>query len=60
MLQWPGEIVLAGEDGNQVGPWRLEHAIRSARQKGPGLPEGYRCHDLRHYLASLLIASELT
>ena len=22
-----------------------------------GLPEGFRCHDLRHYFASLLIAS---
>jgi integrase len=56
-LQWPGETVLADEDGNQVGPWRLERAIRSARKKLPGLPDGFRYHDLRHYLASLLIAS---
>lgn len=56
MLQWPGETVLADEDGNQVGPWRLERAIRSARRKVPGLPEGFRYQDLRHYLASFLIA----
>jgi integrase len=57
MLQWPGDTVLADEDGNQVGPWRLERAVRSARKKAPGLPEVFRFHDLRHYLASLLIAS---
>jgi Phage integrase family len=36
---------------------RSVRAIRSARRKVPGLPEGFRFHDLRHYLASLLIAS---
>jgi integrase len=30
---------------------------RRARDKIDGLPEGFRFHDLRHYLASLLIAS---
>lgn len=57
MAQWPGATVLCDEDGAQVGPWRLERAIRSARKKVPGLPEGFRYHDLRHYLASFLIAS---
>ncbi len=28
-----------------------------ARRKVEGLPEGFRFHDLRHYFASLLIAS---
>ena len=37
-------------------PWRLERAIRTARAKVPGLPTGFRFHDLRHYMASLLIA----
>ncbi len=31
--------------------------MRDARAKVPGLPEGFRYQDLRHYLASLLIAS---
>lgn len=56
-LQWPGATVLSGEDGSQIGPWRLERAIRSARAKVPGLPDGFRYHDLRHYCASMLISS---
>ena len=35
----------------------MRRAIRSARAKVPGLPPGFRFHDLRHYFASLLIAS---
>jgi integrase len=31
--------------------------MRAARVKVDGLPQGFRYHDLRHYLASLLIAS---
>lgn len=34
----------------------LEWAVRSARTR-VGLPDGFRHHDLRHYFASLLIAS---
>jgi integrase len=30
--------------------------MRKARGKVKGLPEGFRCHDLRHYFARLLIA----
>ena len=56
VAQWPGDTVLADADGAQVGPWRLERAIRSARKKVKGLPAGFRYHDLRHYLASFLIA----
>jgi integrase len=40
-----------------VSPHALERAFRLARAKVPGLPEGFRYHDLRHYFASLLIAS---
>ena len=43
--------------GHQLAPWTLERAIRSARAKVPGLPPTFRYHDLRHYLASMLIAS---
>jgi integrase len=55
--QWPGETVLTGQHGRQLPPWALERAFRTARGKVDGLPEGFRYHDLRHYLASLLIAS---
>jgi integrase len=56
----PTEHVLtseAGESGWQLGPWVLERAVRAARPAVKGLPAGFRFHDLRHYLASLLIAS---
>jgi len=56
VARWPGETVLTNPVGGQLEPWRLERAIRTARAKVPGLPTGFRYHDLRHYLASLLIA----
>jgi integrase len=31
--------------------------MRKARNEAKGLPAGFRYHDLRHYFASLLIAS---
>jgi integrase len=42
-----------------MGPWQLQRAFRDARARVPGLPAGYRFHDLRHYYASALIASGL-
>ena len=48
VAQWPGETLLTGRDGGQLPPWALERAVRSARVKLPGLPEGFRYHDLRH------------
>jgi integrase len=38
-------------------PNTAEEAVRTARAKVPGLPNRFCFHDLRHYLASLLIAS---
>jgi len=35
----------------------VEEAVRAGRTKVPGLPEKFCFDDLRHYLASLLIAS---
>jgi integrase len=55
--QHTGETLLINTRGGQLEPWRLERAIRTARGKVDGLPAGFRYHDLRHYLASLLIAS---
>lgn len=49
--------MLTGENGHQLSPWAVERAMRKARQKVEGLPAGFRYHDLRHYFASLLIAS---
>jgi integrase len=44
--------------GSAVGPWVIERALRAVRAEVAGLPEGFTFHDLRHFLASLLIASE--
>ncbi|WP_037678877.1 tyrosine recombinase XerC [Streptomyces albus] len=49
--------VLAHDGGEQVSPWAIERQMRAVRSKVPGLPEAFRFHDLRHYYASLLIAS---
>lgn len=52
-----GDWLLANEWGQQLAPWTLQRAMRSARARVPGLPPDFRFHDLRHYLASMLIAS---
>lgn len=57
MAQWSGDWILVDDDGSQIGPWRLERAMRKARDAVEDLPPGFRYQDLRHYLASLLIAS---
>jgi len=49
---WVVESIL----GEQIGPWQVDRAIREARDVA-GMPPGFRYHDLRHYFASLLIAS---
>jgi integrase len=54
---YPGSTLLTDELGHQLGPWALGRAFRAARSTVDGLPEGFRYHDLRHYFASLLIAS---
>ncbi|MGI8537733.1 MAG: site-specific integrase [Mycobacteriales bacterium] len=51
------ETLLTDMWGHQLAPWTLERHLRAARVKVPGLPEGFRYHDLRHYFASMLIAS---
>jgi integrase len=54
--RWSGEWLLTNELGRQLGPWHLERAIRDTRDRVDDLTDGFRFHDLRHYLASLLIA----
>jgi integrase len=54
-----GLTIVTNELGRPAGPWAIERAVREARGKIKGLPAGFRFHDLRHYFASLLIASGL-
>jgi integrase len=55
---YPSEMMVTNGPGtDRCGPWIIERAIRDAREEIDGLPEGFSFHDLRHYLASLLIAS---
>jgi integrase len=51
------DAVLSNEWGHQLAPWTLERHFRQAPATVTTLPEGFRFHDLRHYFASLLIAS---
>jgi integrase len=56
--KYPSEMMVTNGHGtDQCGPWLIERAIRDVRDQIEGLPEGFSFHDLRHYLASLLIAS---
>jgi integrase len=57
LAQWPAATILTHSGGGQLNPRSLDYAMRVARVKVPGLPDGFRYHDLRHYLASLLIVS---
>ncbi len=56
--RYPSEMMVTNGLGTQqCGPWLIERAIREVRDQIDSLPEGFSFHDLRHYLASLLIAS---
>ena len=57
VARYGAETLLVNEYGRQLAPWTLERAVRAARAKVPGLPPTFRYHDLRRYLASLLISS---
>ncbi|AFJ35077.1 phage-related integrase [Mycobacterium intracellulare subsp. yongonense 05-1390] len=55
--KYPAEMMVTNGPGtDRCGPWIIERAIRDVRGGIDDLPEGFSFHDLRHYLASLLIA----
>jgi len=54
---YPAGTLPTNQWGAQLAPWTLSRAFRAARKSISGLPPGTHFHDLRHYLASLLIAS---
>ncbi|MDQ3401972.1 MAG: site-specific integrase [Actinomycetota bacterium] len=53
-----GRFLASDQWGNPAGPWTIERAVRACRETA-GLTNDFRFHDLRHYFASLLIASGL-
>ncbi|ORM37963.1 site-specific integrase [Williamsia sp. 1135] len=55
--QWPGQTLVTNGAGGSIGPWLIDRAIREVRGQVDGAPDDFHFHDLRHYLASLLIAS---
>jgi integrase len=50
-------MVTAGPGTDRCSVWTLEKAMPTVRGTIEGLPDTFSFHDLRHYLASLLIAS---
>lgn len=48
---------MSNESGVAVPPWQIERAMRDVRPTIAGLPEEFTFQDLRHYLASVLIAN---
>jgi integrase len=56
--KYPADMmVTAGSGTDRCSIWVIEQAMRKVRGEIEGLPESFSFHDLRHYLASLLIAS---
>jgi len=67
--RWPSAFMVTnGPLADRAGPWLIDRAVREAKKsiaasekdaekKLLTLPEQFSFHDLRHYLASLLIAS---
>jgi integrase len=59
IVRFGGATVVTDGLGGPSSTWAIERAVRSARKKIPDLPDTFRFHDLRHYYASMLIASGL-
>ena len=58
VARWPHEHVVTNGCGGPAGPWLIARAIRDVKASGVvDLPPRFTFHDLRHYFASMLIAS---
>ncbi|UOE43091.1 tyrosine-type recombinase/integrase [Agromyces larvae] len=53
------DTIVVNPFGRKASTTMLNAEFKAAREKVNGLPDGFRLHDLRHYYASLLIASGL-
>lgn len=53
------ESYVLSEWGRAASPYRTGFHFAAAKLTVPGLPEGFRFHDLRHYFASQLIGAGL-
>lgn len=51
-----GDTIVTDVYGHPAAPWTIMRGVKAAA-KIAGLPATFRFHDLRHYFASLLIAS---
>lgn len=56
-VQKYGTDTMVTNGAGGCGPWLIERAVREAKGSVEGLPDEFSFHDLRHYFASLLIAS---
>ena len=56
--RWGSDYVVSDGRGRQICPRTIDRAMIEARRDS-GLPKEFRFHDLRHYLASLLISQGL-
>jgi integrase len=55
--RFPSEMMITSAGTGRCNPDSLQFALAAAREKVDGLPEQFSFHDLRHYYASMLIAS---
>jgi hypothetical protein len=60
VARWRSYTLLTNAWGDQLSPRSLQRALVQARSQVPGLAPNYRYQDLRHYLASMLIAAART
>lgn len=55
--KWGSEKIVVNSLGRPTAPQYVNTEFIAARKKVTDLPDGFRIHDLRHYYASMLIAS---